>query len=130
MPVHEYKVIPAPNRPIKAKGVKSTAEKFALSLTALMNEMGREGWEYVRAETLPCEETRGWTRRVDTSFQTMLVFRREVAPATMGAPETRRTAPALRSDHAPLPDAPVLRAPAPEGPTRPVLARPDDRPPA
>lgn len=116
MPVHEYKVIPAPNRPAKAKGIKTVSEKFALSLTGLMNEMGRDGWEYVRAETLPCEEKKGWMRRADTSFQTLLVFRREVLPTVQGhrlAPQ-----PAVRAESAP---APMLSAAAPEGRTPPLV---------
>lgn len=124
MSIHEYKVIPAPSRPAKAKGVKTTAEKFALSLTGLMNEMGRDGWEYVRAETLPCEEKKGWTRRADTSFQTLLVFRREVTPTQLAAtpPLSAENAPRVPAAPAamPLRTAPLTATP-PEGPTPPIL---------
>ena len=75
MPLYEYAVIPAPERVKRVKGAKGTAERFAHALGGLMNEMAREGWEYVRAETLPCEE-RGWFSGRRRSEQTVLVFRR------------------------------------------------------
>lgn len=75
MPIYEYKVIPAPRRGEKAKGAKTTAERFAHALTQVMNTMGREGWEYLRADTLPCDERVGLTGKT-TAFQNMLVFRR------------------------------------------------------
>lgn len=75
MPQYEYKVIPAPVKGERVKGVKGSAAKFAHTLMALMNEMGREGWEYQRAESLPCEERSGLTGKT-TVFQNMLIFRR------------------------------------------------------
>ena len=75
MPVYEYKVIPAPKRGEKARGAKTTAERFAQALSHVMNDLGRDGWEYLRADTLPCEERVGLTGKA-TAFQNMLVFRR------------------------------------------------------
>ncbi|RDC74540.1 DUF4177 domain-containing protein [Rhodovulum sp. 12E13] len=87
---YEYKVVPAPVQGRKARGVKGTAGRFAHALETLMNELGAEGWEYVRADTLPCEERTGLTGRT-TTYQNMLVFRRplgaaedEAAPAISG----------------------------------------------
>jgi hypothetical protein len=71
----EYKVMPAPRRGEKARGVKSTEDRFALALTNLMNTLGAEGWDYVRADALPCEERVGFSG-TKTTFQNMLVFRR------------------------------------------------------
>lgn len=79
---HEFKVIPAPRRGEKARGVKTTEERFALALTALMNEMAAEGWDYVRAETLPVDERAGLTG-TKTTFQNVLVFRRALAEAVV-----------------------------------------------
>lgn len=76
----EYKVIPAPKRGEKARGVKTTEDRFAHALTLLMNDLGAEGWDYVRADTLPCEERVGLTG-TKTTFQNMLVFRRPLAVA-------------------------------------------------
>lgn len=77
MPQFEYKVLPAPRRGEKARGVKTTEERYALMLTNLMNEMGRDGWDYVRADTLPVDERVGLTG-TKTTYQNMLVFRRPV----------------------------------------------------
>lgn len=98
----QYKVIPAPRRGEKAKGAKTTEERFAVALTQVMNELGAEGWEYVRADTLPCDERAGLTG-TKTSYQNLLVFRRPL--------EIGETTPA------PEP-APVLTTVAPEGPKR------------
>ena len=75
---YEFKVIPAPKRGEKARGVKTTEDRFALALTTLMNQLGAEGWDYVRADALPCEERIGFTG-TKTTFQNVLVFRRAIA---------------------------------------------------
>ena len=72
---YEFKVIPAPRRGEKLRGLKTTEERFALALTNVMNELGRDGWDYVRADTLPVDERAGFTG-TKTSFHNMLVFRR------------------------------------------------------
>lgn len=85
---YEYKVIPAPRRGEKARGVKTTEDKFALTLTGVMNALGAEGWDYVRADTLPVDERSGLTG-TKTSYQNMLVFRR-VSVAEVEAAATTR----------------------------------------
>jgi hypothetical protein len=74
---YEYRVIPAPRRAARARGA-SSEERFALSLASVMNDMGREGWEYVRADTLPLDERAGLTGGTKTSYLNMLVFRRVI----------------------------------------------------
>lgn len=81
----EYKVMPAPKRGEKLRGVKSTEDRFALALTQLMNTLGAEGWEYLRADTLPCEERAGLTG-TRTTYQNMLVFRRTIPAADAVVP--------------------------------------------
>ena len=71
----EYKVVAAPQRGEKIRGARTTAERFASALMSVMNELGRDGWEYLRADSLPCEERVGLTGK-STSVQHMLVFRR------------------------------------------------------
>jgi hypothetical protein len=90
---YEYKVIPAPARGQKGKGVKGVECRFANALETLMNQMGSDGWEYQRAETLPSEERAGLTRKT-TVFRNILVFRRPVEtdvdafePKLLDAPE-------------------------------------------
>jgi hypothetical protein len=108
MPAYEYKVVPAPRTAIKEKGAKTTDARFAVTLTRLMNELGAEGWEYQRAESLPCDERRGLTGRVETT-QHVLVFRRERAAvqparvpqvgAPLAAPARSEGVPRLVLDH-------------------------------
>lgn len=75
---YEYRVIAAPQRGEKTRGLKTTGERFAQALMTAMNTLGREGWEYIRADTLPCDERSGLTG-TKTTFQNMLVFRRAIA---------------------------------------------------
>ena len=85
--LYEYKVIPAPTKGLKAKGVKTSPDRFANALQTAINVLAGDGWEYVRAETLPSEEREGLMGKT-TVFQNMLIFRKpleaEVAE-TMGA---------------------------------------------
>ena len=114
--MYDYKVIPAPARAQKFKGLKTTPERFAHLLSETLNQWAAEGWEYLRAETLPCEERKGLTGW-RTTTQTVLVLRRPrseeaVAPRPSLSAHALRTepaapAPSLRAER----DAPVLRAP-------------------
>lgn len=77
MAYFDYKVVPAPRRIRKTKGVSAPEELFALTLTEAINEHSRQGWEYVRAETLAAETPGGWFRRGAVEERAVLVFRRE-----------------------------------------------------
>ena len=59
---YDYRVIPAPKKVKRVKGVHGAEELFAATLTDAINEVARQGWEYVRAERLPAETPRGWLR--------------------------------------------------------------------
>jgi len=86
MQSYEYRVVPAPRRGEKARGLRSTPDRFAHALTLMMNELGAEGWEFLRADTLPCDERVGLTGS-KTTFQAVLVFRRAIdAQAAAGSP--------------------------------------------
>ncbi len=107
----EYKVVPAPRRGEKARSAKTTEDRFAYAVQSLMNAMAAEGWEYVRADTLPCDERSGLTG-TKTSFQNLLIFRRDLAldeemPAFVA---TDRLAPARVPD--PVPRLGAAEAPA------------------
>jgi len=86
---YEYKVVPAPVRGLKAKGIKTPEDRFANALESAINELAAAGWEYIRADTLPCEQREGIMSKT-TVFQNMLVFRREKKSAA--------AAPAIRSE--------------------------------
>ena len=120
----EYKAVPAPSHGTKAKGVKSTEDRFALAMTDALNELAEDGWDYVRAETLPCDERKGLTG-TQTTFQNVLIFRRQLVPATAEVSPGRVTSqplPTLTLEPSPAPvpqisprtDPPITRAPSPE----------------
>ena len=75
---YEYKVIPAPAKGVKAKGIKGPEARFAHALEQSMNTLAAEGWEYLRADILPSEERQGLTSS-QTVYRSVLVFRRELA---------------------------------------------------
>ncbi len=123
MQAYEYRVVPAPRRGEKARGVKTTEERFALALTGLMNTLGAEGWDYVRADTLPCDERAGLTGGTKTSYQNMLVFRRPLAAPVLAVPVTAAApaavpvqTPTVQTPAAPAPAAPAHAAATPAYP--------------
>lgn len=125
MPRYEYKVIPAPRRGEKARGVKTTEDRFALALTGLMNSLGAEGWDYLRADSLPVDERTGLTG-TKTTFQNMLVFRRELAdevaaPAAAPRLVAEDSMPAAAAPRLGPAEVPAGTAPA-LGPAKPDLA--------
>lgn len=86
MTTHEYSVIPAPKKGVKGRGIKGAEAQFANALAQAMNEAAADGWEYVRAETLPSEERQGLTGKT-TVYHNMLVFRRPLKTAAEAAPK-------------------------------------------
>ncbi|NNE52673.1 MAG: DUF4177 domain-containing protein [Sulfitobacter sp.] len=104
MPQYEYRVVPAPRKGRKAKGVKSNEARFALALQDLMKELGRDGWEYQRADMLPSQERAGLTSST-TEWRNLLVFRRlrendaeSFKPELLPAPEEAAPEPAARKE--------------------------------
>jgi hypothetical protein len=77
MAFYEYKVVPAPSRAGKIKGARGPAERFAMTLAGELNAEAGEGWEFLRAETLPVEERKGLTG-TRTTARTVLIYRRDV----------------------------------------------------
>lgn len=112
----EYRVVPAPKRGKRGRGIKGPEERFAHALETAMNAMAADGWDYVRTDALPVEERTGLTSKV-TTFQHMLVFRRaipastekpvEPAPLALAGPVTDRPQP-IQTSGAPLPIPLVL----------------------
>ena len=120
MPRYEYKVVAAPARGLKGKGVKGAEARFSHALQELMNGLAGYDWEYQRAETLPSMERSGLTGST-TEWRNVLVFRRlrendadAFAPELLPPPGTGN-----QTD-----DQPVVTAPEPdvEKPAPPPLA--------
>lgn len=99
MAAFEYVAVPAPLRAEKAPGAKTPTDRYAQAISAELNRMAREGWEYLRADVLPSEERSGLTGRT-TVYHNLLVFRRPLAAAA--APEAVR----------PMPEYPAQASPA------------------
>lgn len=130
MSAYEYKVVPAPAKGLKAKGLRQTQDRFANALETVMNDLGADGWEYLRADTLPCEEREGLMGKT-TAFQHMLIFRRTLAEPTAlpevepakEPPLLEKPAPVVEETPQVVADAPVVAAPAVPAPApRPNLA--------
>lgn len=127
---YEYAVIPAPSRGEKARGAKTSADRFSLTLTQVLNDMAARGWDYVRAETLPSEERSGLTGK-QTVWNNVLVFRRAigaaaVAPAPVPASQPEPLPRASEPEPEPAPVTPPP-APAPAPPPPPAPAEPQPK---
>lgn len=114
----EYKVVPAPSKGAKAKGVKSAEARFSLTVEATLNDLATQGWEYVRAELLPSEERSGLTGST-TNWRNVLIFRRAI--------ETPESAPAPQAEEIAAP-RPVVIPEDPEAELPPIRAIHDDAP--
>jgi hypothetical protein len=86
MPRYEYKLVPAPEKSAKHKGLKGAA-LFAATLEELLNGFGADGWQYVRAEILPEEVRSGLTSRT-TVYRNLLIFRRSLPENATSVDET------------------------------------------
>ena len=86
--MYEYKVIPAPAKGRKKRGIKGAEARFAHALESTMNELAADGWEFQRADILPSEERQGLTS-TQTVYRSVLVFRRwaEAGAAESGEDE-------------------------------------------
>lgn len=136
MPKFEYRIVPAPEKSPRIRGLKG-APLFAFTLEEVMNSLGADGWQYLRAETLPHDERTGLTSR-KTTYRNMLIFQREIVEVSTSAAvavprparvqATRPAPPPLSRD--PEADMPPSagRASGPERLAERAADRPDDRP--
>lgn len=77
MSTFEYKTICAPRKALKIKGVKGTDNRYAQTLTDVINAQSADGWEYFRAESLPVDEKTGMMGKTEEKYLSLLIFRRE-----------------------------------------------------
>lgn len=75
MSVYEFKLVPAPLRPVQKKVRSSAEDGFCVTLTEMVNDMAADGWEYVRCESLP-GPSRGWKFWKPREERQVFVFRR------------------------------------------------------
>lgn len=82
----EFRAIPCPERALRQRDLPAGADAFCETLSAAINDLAGEGWDYVRAETIEVKTRRGFrTRKADRTF---LVFRREIEPLFAARPAT------------------------------------------
>ncbi len=129
MPRYEYKVIPAPAKGRKAKGVRTPEARFSLAIETTLNDMGADGWEYLRAELLPSDERSGLTGST-VNWRNVLVFRRlkdgaaeAFQPRLMEAPDLTAPYPTAPDPIAPDAKTPAAADPAPTAPDLTALDR-------
>ncbi|PJI91356.1 uncharacterized protein DUF4177 [Yoonia maricola] len=125
---YEYKVVPAPARGLKAKGIKTSEDRFAHALETAMNELSSDGWEYLRADTLPCEQREGLMGKT-TVFQNMLVFRRTkvAAKATQQPPRPPVAAPRPVAAQEPMVQKKIVATAAPAAPVSQAQPAPEKK---
>ncbi|MEM9320994.1 MAG: hypothetical protein AAGA70_18620 [Pseudomonadota bacterium] len=119
---YEYKVIEAPEKGLKAKGIKQPGARFAHAVEVAMNQLGLDGWEYWRAERLPSTERAGLTGSKQIERH-LLVFRRPQLERALTAPILT---PVPDPTLAPVPEPMPAPEPAPEVETErrmPVFTR-------
>ena len=96
---YEYRILPAPSRGRKARGVRTPEARFARAVEDLLNEMARDGWRYIRSDTLPDQERRGLIATA-TVHRVVLVFERALPPAPEpGIPRAEEVVRSLIADH-------------------------------
>ncbi|MGR3632306.1 MAG: DUF4177 domain-containing protein [Limimaricola soesokkakensis] len=112
MTAYEYRVVPAPKRGVKERGLKTGEDRYAHALQGTINELGAKGWEYLRAETLPCEERQGLRGR-STVYHSVLVFRRAAAAQPAATPVAAEPMAAQQGLSASRAETPAAARPVP-----------------
>ena len=79
MAQYEYKVVPAPARPERFKGKGRSDDAYALTIAKLMNDHGRDGWQYVRTDRLT-QRGVSWLFGGVRRNRELLVFSRATVP--------------------------------------------------
>ena len=77
MSTFEYKTICAPRKALKIKGVRAESDRYAQTLTDVINAQSADGWEYYRAESLPVDMKSGLMGKTSENYLSLLIFRRE-----------------------------------------------------
>ena len=104
MSTFEYKTICAPRKALKIKGIRGADDRYAQTLTDVINAQSEDGWEYYRAESLPVDEKSGMMGKTAEKYLSLLIFRRE----NIETYEEPAFSPAVHSEAA---DPMVLQAP-------------------
>ena len=90
MSSYEYKIVPAPRRGKRVKGAKTSQDRLAALLTERVNAEAGSGWEFLRVDSIPVEEKKGFLSSATETYNSYLVFRRGTAPEPVPKPAEDR----------------------------------------
>ena len=85
---YEFKVLPAPRRAKRLKGLTRGDNRFCATITEFLNENSLEGWEFIGFETMPLEQRR-FLFLTYFSECACLIFRREIEPMVLDGSSRR-----------------------------------------
>lgn len=85
MTATQYKCVPVPRRPKKARGHKTPCDAMAAAMETILNAEAAQGWEYLRTDLVPMEHRHGLFGAVQESHQAVMIFRRVAAAAPADA---------------------------------------------
>lgn len=84
----EFKVLPAPRRSKRMKGLMRGQNRFCATVTEFLNENGLDGWEFIGFEMMPLESRRFLFFQYVGECPCM-IFRREVEPMVLDGTSNR-----------------------------------------
>lgn len=121
MTEYEYRVIPAPAKPARGRDAGGASDGFASIFAETLNDMGREGWLYVRTDAVTERHGR-WPFRRWTETRELLVFQRPRGLQAGALLLTHRVDPAAARPQA------AAKPQASAAPAEPVAIRRPRRP--
>lgn len=102
MSSYEFQVVPAPEGVRRLTKGANADSNFCITVSDVLSDMGRAGWEFVGTETMPYRRRNmlfvSWTET-----KSCLVFRREVSSNTGDRPAALPTPDAATLEHEPTP---------------------------
>jgi hypothetical protein len=126
MTQYEYRVVAAPRRAMRVRGLKTSQERFAATVAEAINDAAADGWEFYRSETLPMDERQGMLKGRVEVLQSLLVFRRPLKGLGAAVEPEARAAPLLNPAIVPSPS--TMPDPAPLRPLPAADSRPEPAP--
>lgn len=103
----EYKCVAAPERVKRRRGAKTKTERVAQTIEEILAEEAVGGWEYLRTDLIPIEESGGLFGRRHEVHRAVLIFARDrdgqrVRPGFSAAAEPAH--PAAMPAHSAVPE--------------------------
>lgn len=90
---YEYKVVPVPAACLKTTGLDKGTDPVAFTVETVLNDLGVEGWEFVRSEAVSLRKG-GFFGRGEI-LREVMVFRRQPVMRAEASGETVPAEPAL-----------------------------------